>query len=179
MREGMMLSDVTIGRTGLRLLSMLFAEYEWMPLRRDGGHDLIDEFAAESLDRISEDLVSLAAMARAADDELATLKALEKVFPQGVGTLAAKGGVVPLMPREACNKVLHAKKFYPRLDMSSENPLYWAYYKANGIDRTGAFKDPYLVLEGERHGAAWTAEVRAIPFVMATSGPGVWQWKFS
>ena len=179
MREGLMLSETTLARTGYRLLAFLYAEYEWKPLHRDDEADVIDDFVAESDDRMSEELVSLAAMARAADDELATLSSLSKVFPAGVGSLTIGGTTTPLSPREACNKVLHARKFYYRLVFSEQNPLYAAYYEARGINVSGQFKDPVLVLEGEHRGVSWLAEIRAVPFVFATSAPGVHQWAFA
>jgi hypothetical protein len=179
MREGLLLSDTTLARTGYRLLALLYAEYEWGDLRRDDDHDVLDEFAAESVDRISEDLVSLAAMARAADDELETLSALKGVFPAGVGTLQVGDTTKPLSPREACNKVLHARKFRYRLEFSELNPLYAKYYQRMGINRGGRFKSPVLVVEGEHHGSPWIAEIQAVPFVIATSAPGVHSWAFA
>ena len=179
MREGLLLSEETLARTGYRLLSFLYAEYEWRPLHRDDDADVIDDFVAESDVRMAEELVSLAAMARAADDELATLSSLANVFPSGVGTLTAGEATSTLSPREACNKVLHARKFHYRLEFSDQNPLYGAYYKARGINATGQFKDPVLVLEGEHHGSLWRAEIKAVPFVFATSAPGVHQWAFA
>ena len=179
MREGLMLSETTLARTGYRLLAFLYAEYEWKPLHRDDDADVIDDFVSESDDRMSEELVSLAAMARAADDELGTLSSLAKVFPGGVGTLTTGGATSSLSPREACNKVLHARKFYYRLEFSEQNPLYAAYYEARGVSVIGQFKDPALVLEGEHRGASWVAEIKAVPFVFATSAPGVHRWAFS
>jgi hypothetical protein len=175
-----MLSETTLAATGYRLLAFLYAEYEWKPLHRDDDADVIDDFVAESDVRMSEDLVSLAAMARAADDELATLSSLTNVFPAGVGSLTIGGTTTHLSPREACNKVLHARKFYYRLVFSEQNPLYAAYYEARGINASGrSFKDPVLVLEGEHRGASWLAEIKAVPFVFATSAPGVHQWAFA
>jgi len=179
MREGLMLSDSTITRTGYRLLCSLYAEYEWNSLRRDDEHDVLDDFVAESDDRISEDLVSLAAMARASDDELETLSSLDAVFPNGVGTLTVGAEVSDLSPREACNKVLHARKFHCRLELSDTNPLYEAYYRSQGQTVRGQFKNPILVIEGDHRRVPWTAEIFAVPFIIATSGPGVHQWKFA
>lgn len=179
MREGLLLSETTLTRTGFRLLALLYSEYEWSELRRDNDPDVLDDFTAESSDLISEDLVALAAMSRAQDDELQTLTLLEKVFPEGVGKLHVADSVKPLTPREACNKVLHARKFRYRLEFSDRNPLYERYYQRMGLDRVGNFKNPILVLEGERNGAQWLAEVEAVPFVIATSAPAVHSWAFA
>lgn len=179
MREGLLLSDTTITRTGYRLLCLLYAEYEWVQLRRDDEHDVLDDFAAESTDLISEDLVALAAMARAQDDEFQSLSLLKNTFPAGVGSLESSGKVVPLTPREACNKILHARKFYYKLELSETNPLYERYYQRLGCTRRGTFKAPRLVLEGERNGEAWRAEVEAVLFVIALAGPNVHSWAFA
>ncbi len=179
MRESLMLSDAALVRTGYRLLAFLYAEYEWNPLRRDDDPDVIDGFASESEDRISEELVSLAAMARAADDELATLAGARESFPAGVGTLTSGGITEPLSPREACNKVLHARKFSYRLELTEQNPLYARYYQARGLEVHGNFKNPVLVLEGERRGVSWVAEINAVPFVIATAAPDAYRWRFA
>jgi hypothetical protein len=179
MREGLLLSETTLTRTGFRLLALLFAEYEWGELRRDDDPDVLDDFTSEASDLISEDLVALAAMARAQDDELKTLTLLQKVFPHGVGTLISGNCAEALSPREACNKILHARKFRYKLDFSERNPLYERYYQRMGLERAGRFKAPVLVLEGEHHNEQWRAEVDAIPFVIAASAPGVHQWAFA
>ena len=179
MREGLLLSGTTITRTGYRLLCLLYAEYEWGELHRDDEYDVLDDLAAESTDLISEDLVALAAMARAQDDEFKSLSLLSSTFPAGVGSLESGGQTVPLTPREACNKVLHARKFYYKLDRSETNPLYERYYQRRGITRRGAFKTPKLILEGERNGKPWRAEVEAVPFVIALAGPNVHSWAFA
>lgn len=179
MREGLLLSETTITRTGFRLLALLYAEYEWGDLRRDDEHDVLDDFTAESSDLISEDLVALAAMARAQDDELKTLSLLRDTFPAGVGTLRFEHQVISLTPREACNKVLHARKFYYKLEFCERNPLYERYYQRKDIERIGKFKSPLLVLEGQRNGIPWVAEVEAVPFVIALSGPNVHAWAFA
>jgi len=179
MREGLLLSDTTLARTGYRLLALLYAEYEWEDLRRDDDPDVLDDFVAESIDRISEDLVALAAMARAADDEMGSLSLLKQVFPSGVGTLRTGGTTTLLSPRGACNKILHARKFNYRLAFSEINPLYANYYRRMGIERTGRFKSPVLILEGEHYGSTWVAEIEAVPFVIATSAPGVYSWAFA
>ena len=179
MREGLLLSETTLNRTGFRLLALLYAEYEWGELRRDDDPDVLDNFTAEATDLISEDLVALAAMARAQDDELQTLTLLQTVFPQGVGTLHSGRATQALTPREACNKILHARKFHYRLDFSETNPLYEHLYKRMGWRRTGRFKSPILVLEGERNREPWQAQVEAVPFIIATSAPAVHTWAFA
>lgn len=179
MREGLILSGEALTRTGYRLLAYLYAEYEWTPLRRDDDPDVIDGLVAESEDRISEELVALAAMARAADDELATLSSVRESFPAGVGTLMSGGSAEPLSPREACNKILHARKLSYRLEFTERNPLYARYYEARGLEVRGSFKNPVLVLEGVHRGASWVAEIYAVPFVIATAAPDASQWAFA
>jgi hypothetical protein len=88
----------------------LFASYDYAELRRDDDPDPMDDFQQFEDEDISEWLLTLAAIARVTDDELGTLKNVEKNFPDGVGTLEEGGQETRLSIREACNKIIHAKK---------------------------------------------------------------------
>jgi hypothetical protein len=133
MREAHWLTDDTLKRHGFRVLSFVFAAYEWDGLRRDDDPDVLDTFLAFADDELSESLVSLAALARAADDELETLTPVDRAFSQGAGWLERGSGRERLSFREACNKILHAKRVEWELLRSYEIPLYKHFYKRLGF----------------------------------------------
>jgi hypothetical protein len=173
-----LLSDDTLRRIGYRLLCSVYAEYEWKALRRDDDPDVLDDFLADSDSEISQLLVSVAALARASDDALDTLSHVAKVFPQGVGTLRTDSGEVPLSPREACNKILHAQALRWDFSVGERNPLYENYYRSRGADVKGAFKHPMMIVSGELRGKSWEAALDVVPFVIAVANWDAWKWKF-
>ena len=174
-----LLSDDTLRRTGYRLLCSIYAEYEWNSLRRDDDPDVLDNFLSESDSEIAEHLVSLAALARAADDSLDTLSAVGKVLPNGVGMLRSRGEQQPLSPRDACNKILHAASIAWQFPVEERNPLYDNYYRSIGVDVKGAFKCPRAILKGDYRGQAWEAIVELVPVVIAVANWEAWQWNFA
>lgn len=178
-RQVHLLSDDTLRRTGYRLLCSIYAEYEWKSLRRDDDPDVLDNFLSESDSEISELLVSLAALARAADDTLGTLSAVATVFPRGVGTLHSRGEQQPLSPREACNKILHASAIAWQFSVEERNPLYENYYRSVGAEVKGTFKCPRAVLKGDYRGQAWEATVDLVPLVIAIANWDAWKWRFA
>jgi len=172
------LSDDTLKRIGYRLLCSVYAEYEWPNLRRDSDPDVLDSFLEHSDEEISELLVSLAALARAADDALDTLAQLEKTFPQGVGTLLINDTKTVLSLRQACNKIIHAKTSRWDFAVEERNPLYDAYFKAQGMDVRGSYKNPKAIISGEDRGGTWEATLFVVPFVIAVANWDAWQWRF-
>lgn len=177
-RQVHLLSDDTLRRTGYRLLCSVYGEYEWRSLRRDDDPDILDSFLAEADSEISELLVSLAALARAADDSLNTLDTVANSFPNGVGLLRTHAAQQPLSPRQACNKILHATAIAWELSINDRNPLYEDYYRSVGADVKGTYKSPRAILEGEHHGQNWSAKVEMVPFVIAVSNWDAYQWRF-
>jgi hypothetical protein len=74
MRTGHLTTDTALIKTGHRLLSCLFACYDYDLLRRDDDPDPMDDFRQFEEEEISEWILTLAAIARVTDDELSTLK---------------------------------------------------------------------------------------------------------
>jgi hypothetical protein len=161
------------------LLCAVYAEYEWRTLRRDDDPDVLDEFLAESDTTITEMLVTLASLARAADDATDILAHVGKEFPHGVGALRAGDKEQPLTPREACNKVMHAEAMKWDLATSETNPLYERYYRRQGWEVRGSFKAPRFTLAGKYREQAWEADLEVVPFVIAIACDDAWQWKFA
>lgn len=175
-----LLSDETLKRIGYRLLCSIYAEYEWPTLRRDDDPDVLDDFLSNSDTEISELLVSLAALARASDDALETLDAVAKVFPHGVGKLQINNSEEePMSPREACNKIMHARSMEWEFARNERNPLYENFYQAAGADIKGDFKCPRAILHGSHRGSSWVAFLDVVPFIIATANWDAWKWKFT
>jgi hypothetical protein len=180
MRTGHLTTDTSLIKTGHRLLSCLFASYDYAVLRRDDDPDPMDNFQQFEDEEISEWLLTLAAIARVTDDELGTLKNVEKNFPDGVGTLEEGGQESPLSIREACNKIIHAKKVQYEFGWTEENPIWGRWFRAQGYDVKGKYKAPALLLEGTRqNGLTWKARVELVPFVIATAMWDMWKWKLA
>ncbi|MBI2182507.1 MAG: hypothetical protein HYU31_17025 [Deltaproteobacteria bacterium] len=178
-QQAHLLSDDTLKRLGYRLLCSVYAEYEWRGLRRDSDPDVLDSFLARADEEISELLVSLSALARAADDELGTLTQLEKVFPNGVGTVDVDGHSKPLSPREACNKIIHAKSLDWDFPIEERNPIYNDYYVSQGLDVKGSFRNPKAILSGVHGRVPWRCTISIVPFVVAVSNWDVGHWRFA
>ena len=92
--------------------------------------DTLLQFEQEEM---SESILTLAAVARIADDERATLKAIEPNFPDGVGVLIEDDKEIPLTIREACNKIIHSKASRFELQWAEENPIWARWYKAQAM----------------------------------------------
>ena len=176
---GHVISDTTRRRIGYQLLCAVYAEYEWRTLRRDDDPDVLDELLVDSGTDITESLVALASLARAADDATEILTYVGMEFPHGVGVLRSGGKEQPLTPREACNKVMHARTMRWDLATSETNPLYERYYQRHGWAVRGSFKAPRFLFSGERGGQAWEADLEVVPFIIATACADAWQWKFA
>ena len=125
-------------------------------------------------------MLKLSALARANDDALNTLDQSGKAFPDGIGTLTSNGKTVPLSPREACNKIIHARKMSFDLSRSDKNPIWEEWYASQGHSVRGDFKVPALLLEGEHFKTGpWEVRLELIPFVYAVALPHVWQWNMT
>ena len=171
---GHFISDEKLVRLAHQMICMMLASYDFPNLYREKypSHDpdpLDDLRQFEDAD-FSENLVMLSALARVNDDERGTLKVLEKNFPEGVGVLTEKEKTVALTPREACNKIIHAKNISFELDWSKEHPIWWRFFNRQGVDVKGDYKNPKLVVEGERqNGNQWKTEINAINFLLSVS----------
>ena len=174
------ISDAQLIKAGYRVLCIAFAAYEWDQLRRDDDPDPLDGFLQFDEEELSEELLKLSALARANDDALNTLDQSGKAFPDGVGTLTSNGKTVPLSPREACNKIIHARKMSFDLSRSDKNPIWEKWYASQGHSVRGDFKVPALLLEGEHvKTGPWEVRLELIPFVYAVALPDVWQWNMT
>jgi len=180
MRTGHFTNDTSLIKTGHRLLSCLFASYDYALLRRDDDPDPMDDFQQFEDEEISEWILTLAAIARVTDDELGTLKNVEINFPDGVGLLAEGGKQVALTIREACNKIIHAKTVRYEFAWAEENPIWGRWFRAQGHEIKGKYKAPALLLEGTRqNGVTWKARVELVPFVVAAAMWDMWKWKLA
>lgn len=181
MRTGHLLSETPAKKAGYRLLCALFAAYDFPALRRDDDPDPLDSFLEFQEEEMSEDLIKLAAICRACDDELGILMSLESNFPEGVGELVINGGEIePLSIREACNKIIHARSVIYDFAWSEENPIWERWFKSQGYQVRNKYKVPALKLTGHQvNGREWIARVELVPFIFATSMWDMWQWKLA
>src|SRR5204862_7461789 len=89
---GHFISVERVMRLGHQLLCVLLAAYDFPNLYRgDGDPDPLDDLRSLEDSDLSEQLVMLAALARANDDEHQSLSAVKKVLPDGVGTIEQNG----------------------------------------------------------------------------------------
>jgi len=179
---GHFISDDRLIRLGHQLLCALLAAYDFPDLYRDRGDyphhdpDPLDDLRSLEDSDFSENLVMLSALARANDDERQTLEAVEKVLPNGVGTLEENGTNKPLTPREACNKIIHAKTISYQLDWSEEHPVWNKFYERQRAVVKGKFKNPRITATGTtQSGREWKAEINAINFLLGVSTE-YWKW---
>lgn len=181
MRTAHNITDATSIKAGYRLLCSLFSAYDFPVFYRDDDPDPLDDFLQYSDEEISQNLVTLAAITRACDDELGMLKDIEPNFPEGVGLLKPEGEKdKPLTIREACNKIIHAKVVNYDLACSEENPIWGRWYKDKGYDVKNKYKTPALQLEGKhQNGKKWEARVELVPFILAASMWDMWKWKLA
>ena len=174
------ISDATLVRAGHRVLCIAYALYEWESLRRDSDPDPLDDLLQFEDEDLSESLLSLASLARAADDERRTLDVTAKEFPNGVGMLTSRGKVIPLAPREACNKVIHAASLAVDLALTDRNQIWDRWYRSQGQDIEAEYKAPALLLEGDHfRDGPWSARLELVPFVYATALSLNWKWNTS
>jgi hypothetical protein len=179
-RTGHFTTDTSLIKAGHRLLSCLFASYDYDLLRRDDDPDPMDDFRQFEEEEISECILTLAAVARISDDELGTLKAIESNFPSGVGVLDEGGKQVPLTIREACNKIIHAKTVQYEFGWTEENPIWGRWFRAQGHEVKGKYKVPALLLEGARqNGNPWKARLDLVLFILAAAMWDMWKWKLA
>lgn len=185
MKSGLLINDEPLIKLGHRLLSIFFAAYDFEIFYRDldphtRDADPLDDFRQFEESEISEILLTLAALARACDDENSLLGIADKAFPKGVGTLTTNNGIVPLTLREACNKIVHAQSLVYDLAKGTENPIWGKWYSDQGHSVTGDFKTPAILIKGTRqNGKSWEARLELVPFVYGVSIEGINQWKIA
>lgn len=185
MKTGLQINDEPLVKLGHRLLCLFFSAYDFEVFYRDldpplRDPDPLDDLRQFEESEISETLLTLAALARACDDEYGILETSGKVFPNGVGTLTTDKGVVPLTLREACNKIVHAKSVVCDLAKGTENPIWGKWYKDQGHVVTGEFKAPAMIIKGTRQNrAAWEARIEIVPFVYGVSLENISAWKIA
>lgn len=175
-----LISDAQLIKSGYRVLCIALAAYEWNPLRRDDDPDPLDGLLQFEDEELSEELLKLSALARANDDALNVLDQSAKSFPDGVGTLSSNGKTLPLSPREACNKIIHAREMRLDLSRSDKNPIWEKWYASQGHSVRGDFKVPALLLEGEHfQTGSWKARLELVPFIYAVGLTDVSQWNIA
>jgi hypothetical protein len=180
MRKGHFTTDTSLIKIGHRLLSCLYATYDFEQLRRDDDPDPMDDFCQFVDEDVSEWILTLAAIARITDDEQGTLKAVEPNFPNGVGALAEGDKQTPLSIREACNKIIHATAVRYEFAWSEENPIWRNWFRLQGYEDKGQYKTPALLLDGVRqNGQDWSARVELVPFILAAAMWDMWKWKLA
>jgi hypothetical protein len=178
--EGHLISDAQLAKSGHRVLCIAFAVYEWGALCRDDDPDPLDFLLQFEDEELSEELLKLSALARAKDDVRNTLDESAKSFPNGVGTLTSGGKTVSLAPREACNKIIHARKMRLNLARSDKNPIWDKWYESQGQSVRKDFKIPSLLLEGEHFQTGpWTARLELVQFVYAVALTDIWPWNIA
>jgi hypothetical protein len=171
---GHFISEDRLKRLGHQLLCALFATYDFPDLYREvfphHDPDPMDDFRALEDSEFSERLVMLSALARADDDERQTLSSVERVLPDGVGILEENGATKPLTPREACNKIIHAKTISYELDWSDKHPIWNRFYEKQSIQVQRKFKNPRIKVTGTTQGGReWKADINAINFLLSVS----------
>jgi hypothetical protein len=136
-----------------RLLAIIFASKSFAELRRGTGEkwEAIDHPQQFESDEISRILLAVAITARVIDDR--NNKVLDLVA-RDCGTLidtdANSATETGLSLREACNKIIHAKKV--RFDISE-------------LDTTETYLNPVIYLYGEwRKGQEWKAVLDVVTF---------------
>lgn len=181
MRTAHSITDSTTIKIGYRLLSYIFAAYDFPVFNRDSDPDPLDDLLQYLDEEISENLITLAAVARACDDELGILASIEPNFPNGVGSLSPmEEDSKPLTVREACNKIIHAKVVEYDLAWADENPIWGHWYKSQGHEVKNKYKTPALKLKGaNKNGKEWEARVELVPFIYAASLWDAWKWKLA
>lgn len=171
---GHFISDDRLKSLGHQLLCALFAAYDFPILYREQflhhEPDPLDDFRALEDSEFSERLVMLSALARADDDERQTLSAVGCALPDGVGTLEGNGATKPLTPREACNKIIHAKTIAYELEWSDKHPIWNRFFEKQSVDVRGRYKNPKIKVTGTTQGGSeWKAEINAINFLLSVS----------
>ncbi len=185
MRSGLLINDEPLIKLGHRLLCLFFSLYDFEAFYRDPDPrlrdpDPLDNFRQFEENEISENLLTLAALARACDDEYNLLGEANKAFPRGVGTLTTNGKVEPLTIREACNKIIHAQSLAYDLARGTENPIWDKWYRDQGHTVTGDFKTPAIFVKGTRqNGKIWEARIELVPFVYGVSIENINHWKIA
>jgi hypothetical protein len=179
------ISDDRLIRLAHRLLCALLAAYDFPDLYRDRGDypnhdpDPFDDLRALEDSDFSEHLVMLCGLARVNDDIHQTLAAVDKVLPEGVGTLEENGTTKRLSPRDACNKIIHAKTISYELDWCEEHPVWNRFYERQRVEVRGSFKNPKITITGiTQSEREWKAKVNAINFLLSVS-TDYWKWNLA
>lgn len=185
MNNGHFISNDMLTKLGHRILSTSFAAYEYEKLYREADAvtrdpDPLDHLRAYEESEISENLITLASLARADDDQWETLKYGDITFPDGVGTLKKKGESNPLKVREACNKIIHANTMTHDFSRTERHPIWQKWYRSQRVDIKGDFLAPAIILTGtSQSGIDWEARLELISYVYAVSIPSINTWNLA
>jgi hypothetical protein len=181
----MLITDEPLVKLGHRLLCLFFSAYDFETLYRDldprtRDPDPLDDLRKFEDSEIQETLLTLAALARACDDQYGHLESGNSIFPQGVGTLTTRKGTKSLTLREACNKLIHAKFIKFDLARDNRNVIWDNWYRNKGYTVTGDYKVPAVIVEGCRsNGDTWQARINIVPFVFGVSLGNIASWDFN
>lgn len=119
-----------------RLITIFFASKQLAELRTESAHDPIGWLQEYEGDEITRILLSSAITARIIDDrDKHYLNRLDTTCGELVSDLDSPEETKPLTLREACNKIIHAKKIHYDLSevdfRSYMNPIIYFYGKQN------------------------------------------------
>lgn len=161
-------SNSKIREHAFMLLSALYGEDELSKLTPpDGSHEGFTELAALGGEIFENNMVALAAMARANDEGFNTLAVHAERNPKGVGLLSEKGKTVALSAREACNKIIHATDASIEWRTLKEHPLYQEIYNGKYGKYQQEHRLPFLHVKGYRFDREWQAEINLVLWVHA------------
>jgi hypothetical protein len=187
MKSGLQINDEPLVKLGHKLLCLFFSAYDFDAFYRESAEepsmrdpDPLDDLRQFEDDEISETLLTLAALARACDDDYGLLDIANSAFPNGVGTLTSDKGIEPLTLREACNKIVHAQSVVYDLAKGVKNPIWDKWYSDNGHSIHGDFKAPAIIINGARqNNKVWEARLELVPFIYGVSIENINKWKIA
>ncbi|WP_058502853.1 hypothetical protein [Legionella israelensis] len=175
-------SDEMIG-LGHKILSLLYAYYEFDKLYREPScrdPDVVDELRIYEEDIFKNSLLKLATLARGCDDTNNYLSNANKVFPNGVGDLKKNSQTEVLKPREACNKIIHAKSAFISYDTTNINPLWEGYLQEEKKpSRSQIYANPILTVKGTHRQDKWEAKIYLVKFIFSIALENISAWNLS
>jgi hypothetical protein len=153
------------------LLCYILAMYDFNMLKNplDEHWCPVIEIQESEHDQLHDALVSFSAIMRVNDDLLKSFEKHKKGNPSGVGNITYGNDTTkPLTLREACNKIIHCRKYEWNLAYSNEHPIYPEYdNEMYNIEDWQKYKNPILNVQGKFHDKAWSAEIFILKYILA------------
>ncbi|SFH58625.1 hypothetical protein SAMN05216299_1276 [Nitrosospira sp. Nsp14] len=163
-------SDTKIKEHAVMALSALYGCEELSKYAPpDGQPDGFAMLSSVGEEIFKHQMVALAAMVRAVDDEFDTLAQHQKQNPLGVGELENSKGSQILTAREACNKILHARHAKIEWKVLAEHPYYEQKWYLQYGDLNRQYNVPFLHVSGTHYGEGWCAVINLVLWVHAVS----------